>query len=353
MLATATALLVVACTGGTTATPGPSGTPAASTGAGSIAPTQASGDALTVYSGRSESLAGPVFDAFTAATGIPVEVRYADTAELATLLLEEGERSPADVYWAQDGGALGAVAEAGLFAEQPADILERVDERFRSPDGGWVGVSGRARVAAYSTERVEPSELPDSILEFTDPKWSGRLGWVPTNGSFQSFVTALRVLEGEEAARAWLEGVKANEPRVYDGNSAAVEAVAAGEVDVVFVNHYYLLGQIAEQGDDYPVANHFFTGGDPGALVNVAGVGVLASSDQAEEAARFVDHLLSDEAQTYFADETFEYPLVGSVDPDERLPALDEIESPELDLSDISDLEGTLQLLAETGVTGP
>ncbi len=302
---------------------------------------------LTVYSGRSESLVGPVLDAFSQATGIDVQVKYADTAELAAILLEEGQRSPADVFFAQDAGALGAVAEAGLFEALPDDLLARVPAAYRAADGEWTGVSGRARTVAHTT--TEDVELPTSILGFTDPEWSGRIGWAPANGSFQSFVTALRVVAGEEAARSWLEGILANDPVAYASNTAAVEGVAAGEVDVAFVNHYYLLRLLAEHGDDYPVAQSFLTGGDPGALVNVAGVGQLASADQPDSALALIDYLLGDEAQRYFAAATYEYPLVGGVPADPRLPAIGEIEAPDIDLSELADLQGTVMLLRDVG----
>ena len=235
----------------------------------SVSLAQDAQEPLTVYSGRSESLVGPVIESFTEATGIEVEVKYADTAELAALLLEEGDRSPADIYFAQDAGALGAVAAAGLLAALPAAVLVSVPAGFSDVDGEWAGVSGRARTVAYTT--VEELELPGSILDFTESRWSGRIGWAPANGSFQAFVTALRVIEGEDVARDWLEGILANEPVAYPTNTAAVEGIAAGEVDVAFVNHYYLLRLLAEHGQDYPVAQRFFGGGDPGALVNVAG----------------------------------------------------------------------------------
>lgn len=314
---------------------------------GAVAAAQDGDAPLIVYSGRSESLVGPVMESFSEATGIEVEVKYADTAELAALLLEEGDRSPADIYFAQDAGALGAVADAGLLAMLPATLLAAVPAGFSDADGRWMGVSGRARTAAYTT--TEELELPDSILDFTDPEWSGRIGWAPANGSFQAFVTALRVTEGEEAARAWLEGILANSPVAYPKNTAAVEGVAAGEVDVAFVNHYYLLQLQAERGDEYPVAQEFFGGGDPGSLVNVAGVGIVASSDQPEEAAAFVEYLLSDAVQAYFSGSTFEYPLIDGVDADPRLPALDTIEAPDVDLSELADLKGTVELLQEVG----
>jgi iron(III) transport system substrate-binding protein len=306
-------------------------------------------EALVVYSGRSEELVGPILERFEEESGIEVEARYGDTAEMANLILTEGENSPADVFFAQDAGALGAVAEQDLLAALPEEVLGSVDERFRSPSGEWVGISGRSRVVVYNTENVAEDELPETIFGFTEPEWSGRIGWAPTNGSFQSFVTALRVIEGEDRARAWLEGIDANEPSVYEGNNPALDAVIAGEVDVAFVNHYYLMQRLAED-PDVPAANYFLTGGGPGALVNVAGAGILTTSDDAEAARDLVEFLLSEEAQVYFADETKEYPLVAGIEPDPALPPLTEIGTPDIDLSDLSDLEGTLQLLQEVGI---
>jgi len=302
---------------------------------------------VTVYSGRSESLVAPLFERFTAATGIEVQARYADTAELAALLLEEGDRSPADLFFSQDAGALGVVAQAGLFSELDPTVLERVDTRFQDPNGHWVGVSGRARTAAYST--TTDLALPDSILDFTDPEWSGRLGWAPANGSFQAFVTALRELEGEEVAREWLEGIMANDAIAYPKNTAAVEGVAAGEVDVVFVNHYYLLRLLEENGPDYPVAQAFFDGGDVGALINVAGVGRLSTTDSPAATDALIDFMLDAEAQRYFSTQTFEFPLAAQVEADPRLPELSGIESPDLHLSQLADLPGTVALLREVG----
>ncbi|MDP9006655.1 MAG: extracellular solute-binding protein, partial [Actinomycetota bacterium] len=196
---------------------------------------------LTIYSGRSEDLVAPLIAQFEGDSGIDVEVRYGDTAQLAGAILEEGENSPADVFFAQDAGALGALSRAGRFRPLDPAILDRVDPQFRSVDGQWVGVSGRARVAVYNTELLSENDLPDSVLELTAPRWAGgRIGWAPTNGSFQAFVTAMRVALGEDGARAWLEGVKANEPKVYENNIAIVEAAGAGEIQVGLVNHYYL-----------------------------------------------------------------------------------------------------------------
>ncbi|MGD8683053.1 MAG: iron ABC transporter substrate-binding protein [Chloroflexota bacterium] len=302
---------------------------------------------LTVYSGRSEALVGPVLNAFTEATGIEVEVKYADSAELAAILLEEGNRSPADLFFAQDAGALGAVADAGLLATMPVELLERIPAAYRDADGEWAGISGRARTVAYTT--ASDLDLPSSILGFVDPRWAGRIGWAPANGSFQSFVTALRVVEGEDVARAWLEGILTNDPVAYPTNTAAVEGVAAGEVDVAFVNHYYLLRLLEEYGADYPVAQSFFSGGDIGSLVNVAGIGLLISSDQPQAASALVAYLLGEDAQRYFAESTYEFPLLRGMEADPRLPAIDSLEAPAVDLTALADLQGTVSLLRDVG----
>jgi iron(III) transport system substrate-binding protein len=312
-----------------------------------------SGGSLTIYSGREEELVAPLFERFEEETGIGVSVRYGDSAELAATLAEEGENSPADVFFAQDPGSLGAVAEEGLLAELPGDLLDRVPDRFRDPDGRWVGTSGRVRVVAYNTEELSEDELPDSIFAFTDPKWKGRIGFPPTNASFQAFVTALRLSAGESRAREWLEAIKANRPKLYEKNTPAVEAVASGEIDVAFVNHYYLY-LVKEEQPDAPVENHFLAGGDPGALVSVAGAAVIQRSGAREEAERFVEFLLSDDAQRFYVDEAeeAEYPVVPGIEPKEGLPPLDSLRGPDVRLAQFgTELEKTLELLNDVGFT--
>ncbi|MFO1539686.1 MAG: extracellular solute-binding protein [Chloroflexota bacterium] len=309
------------------------------------------GRTLTVYSGRSEELIAPLLARFSEATGAEVAVRYGESAELAALLLEEGDRSPADLFFAQDAGALGAVAAAGLLAPLDPAVAGRIDPRFRDVEDRWAGTSGRARVVAYSTERVDPATLPTGIAGFTDPAWSGRIGWAPTNASFQAFVTALRIAIGEDAARAWIEGIRANAPVAYEGNTQALEGIAAGEVDVAFVNHYYLERMQAETGGTFPAANHFLAPGDPGALVNVAGIGILAAAGaEADVAAVLADWLLRPEAQAFFATVTYEYPLLPGVPADPALPALATLGSAVADLGLLADLPGTVRMLQEGGV---
>lgn len=303
---------------------------------------------ITVYSGREEELVAPLFEQYEEETGNEVDVRYGDSAELAATILEEGDNTPADIFFSQDAGALGALEQEGRFSELDEEIVAAVDARYRSADGYWVGTSGRARVIAYDSRELSAGDLPDSVLDLTESRWEGRVGWAPTNGSFQAFVTALRLTEGDEVARQWLEEMDANGTESFDGNSSIRDAIAAGEIDLGLINHYYVAQAQEEEGAGYPVEVSF-PGGDVGAMVNVAGAGVLASSSRQEEASEFVEFLLSPQAQRFFAEETKEYPLIDGVQADPRVVPLSEIEQPQIDLSDLDDLQGTLTLLEESG----
>lgn len=307
-------------------------------------------EGLVLYSGRNEDFVQPVVDAFTADTGIEVEVRYAGTGELATTIVAEGDATPADVFWAQDPAFIGGLAKQGLLTELPDDVLSLVPERFADANGHWVGITGRSRVFVHNTDLVSDDELPASIWELTEPEWAGRLGVAPTNGSFVAFVTGMILAEGEERTAEWLEGIAANDPTIFDGNGPIVDAVVAGDLDAGLVNHYYLLQRIAELGD-VPAANHFFPDGDPGGLVMATGAGILGVSDQQEAAADLIRYLLSEESQAHFLS-LFEYPLIeGAGTPEGQVPLAD---LPVLDISltDTADtLDPALALIAEAGLS--
>ena len=306
---------------------------------------------FTLYSGRNETLVGPLVEQYAAETGVSVDARYGGTGELATTILEEGEETPASLFFSQDAGALGLLADDGRFEPLPSELLDRVDERFRDPEGRWVGVTGRARVLAYNTEVLAAEDLPTSVRDLVDPAWAGRVGWAPENASFQAFITAFRLIDGDDAVRDWLEAMIANGTVNFgDSNSAIVQAIGNGEIDTGLVNHYYLYAVGREAGETFPVANHFFAEGDPGSLINVAGIGLIEGADDADAALAFVDYLLSDAAQTYFATETFEYPLIDGVAAPEGLVPLSEIGHPDIELGDLADLRGSLDLLSEVGL---
>ena len=313
----------------------------------------AHGTTLTVYSGRDERFVKPILDQFTQRTGIRLQVRYGDSAALAATLIEEGSRSPADVFIAQDAGALGAVAGRGRLAVLPQRTLQRVAPRFRAPGKRWVGVSGRARVVAYNTESLRAVELPSSIWGYTHPRWKGKIGLPPTNASFQAFVSAMRMRVGNDRTRDWLLALKANDVKFFPNNSGVLQAIARREVEVGFVNHYYLY-QLKESTPSAPVGNHFLTGRDPGALINVAGAGVVSSSKRKAASVRLIDFLLGKDAQRFFSRSPgrAEYPLAAGVRPRTGLPALSRIEGARVNLGALGvRLPSTLQLLNEVGYT--
>lgn len=302
---------------------------------------------VTVYSGRSEELVKGLFDQFTAETGISVDARYGDSGEMAALLLTEGSASPADVFFSQDAGALGAV-EANL-AQLPDSTLSAVEAKYSAANGKWVGITGRVRVVVYNpTLAPTPPNTIDGLL---DPQWSGKIGFAPTNASWQSFVTALRVLRGEDGAEKWLTAFAKNKPVPYEKNSAVRDAVNEGEVALGLVNHYYLLEKIAAEGADKVVAkNQFMAAGDVGGLINVAGVGILQNAQHKGAAQKFVDFLQSDTAAEYFRTKTWEYILKTGSTQAESLPDFATLKAPSIDLSNLKSLDVTQELLQKVGL---
>ena len=313
----------------------------------------AGGGELILYCGREQSLVGPIIDQFEKATGIDVKVKYGNTAQLAATLLTEKDKSPADVFWSQDVAALGQVTSAGMFATLPAPLQEKVPAKFRHADGSWIGTSGRARVLAYAPKRVKKEQLPASILDLANPKWAGRVGWAPRNGSFQAFLTAMRASLGNERTLKWLKAMKANGAKVYPKNTPIIEALAAGEIDLGIPNHYYLLRFKAERGEAFPVEQTFFQAGDLGNLFLAAGVGVIKTSSRSSVAHRFIEFLLTEQtAQQYDKERHFEFPTATGVKASPRLPGQDKLGelAPDVDLSALDDLEGTRKLLIEAGL---
>ena len=314
-----------------------------------VAATEASADdALVVYCGRGEALVGPLLERYEKASGRELDVRYNSTAALATQLVTEADASPADVAFFQDSGYLGAVADAGLLATLPDELLDQVDERFRDPDGRWVGTSGRARVMVYDSAQVAPESLPATLAELADPKWKGKLGWAPSNSSFQAHVSALRHTWGDEETERWLTAMKDNEPKVYPKNSPQVLAANDGEIAIGWVNHYYLHRL---RTDDFNARNASFrTAGDIGNLLMVSGVGVREGSPRRDAALNLVRFLVGPEAAAYFAQESFEYPVRPGVETHEGVPSLDSLGLATVDQRALADVGPTLELLEKLGL---
>lgn len=326
----------------TTARPPPTSPPARAQG-----DTDKSGESLTLYSGRDEELIAPLIEQFTEDTGIEVEVRYGDSAEMGAQLLEEGDATPANVFYSQEVGAVGVLDEAGLLAELPSDVIDQVDSRFQpGKDRRWVGVTGRSRVIVYNPDLID---APKGVEELTDEKYKGKVAIVPENAGFQAFITGFRVSQGEESARQWLEDLLANDPITdIESNGDVLEAVENGDVPIGLINHYYWARD--ERQPDMTSRLVFPEGDDPGGLVNATAVGITKGSADDDAALALVEYLLSEKGQTYFVEETFEYPVVDGIDDPEAIPALDELEGPDLDLTDLQSLEETQALLTDLGL---
>jgi len=305
---------------------------------------------LSLYSGRGEPLVGELvsyiedrYDDFQ------IEPRYNSSTDLVNQLREEGDASPADVFFSVNAGALGVLADNGLAATLPDEVASMVDAAYRDDDGEWVGTSGRARTIPYNTNQFAEDDIPSDIGAFPDAdQLQDTMGWAPSYGSFQAFVTAMRILEGEDAAQSWLEGMIDQGVEPYSDEFTIARRVADGELGAGFTNHYYIQ-RVVDNRDDPPIATAF-TEGDAGAIFNVAGAAVVSASDQQDLAANFVRHLLSAEAQEYFATTTYEYPLIPEVEPVGELPTVDELDSPELDLTQLSDIGPTLELMRDAGI---
>ena len=303
---------------------------------------------LVIYAARNENLVGELIERFSETTGIETLVKYGSTSEIASTLNEEGANSPADVFYTRDPGGLLAVSD--LLGPLPDDILDSVPQWARSAGGNWVGVSARARVVVYNTDRLAESDLPQSIEDFVKPEWKGRVGWSPTSGPTLTMVTAMRVLWGEDRTRRWLEGIRNNDATVYPNHTATVAGVGAGEVDVGLVNHYYLLRFLEERGQSFPVRNYHLPHGGPGNLVIVVGVGILETAQNRANAERFLRFLLSAEAQRYLTDRAYDYPLAGGAAPNAALTPLDQIRRPDVEQAQLGDVRPTERLMREVGV---
>lgn len=310
-------------------------------------------DSLTIYSGRTEELVGPLLDEFADKSGVNIEVLYGgDSADTARKISEEGDNSPADVFFSQAPGPLAFLDEEGRLAKLPDDVRQRVPETYQAADGSWIGTSGRVRVLVYDPEVTAEDSLPASVFELTDERYEGRVGVAPSNPSFQDFVSYLRLEIGDEETLAFLEGLADNGVRTYPNNLAIVDAVDRGEIDLGLANHYYVLELLA-QDDSLNARNHYFPADDPGDIILVAGAAALRTSDNPELAARFVDFLVSDCAQRYFVSVTREFPLVEGVDPPAGQPPLAEAGGEVADLGELgAEFESTSDLIDESGLGG-
>ncbi|MFP4590176.1 MAG: extracellular solute-binding protein [Halobacteriales archaeon] len=301
---------------------------------------------LTLFSGRHEFLVSSLIDSIESLyDDFEVVPNYGGSSDLASTILLEGDGTDADVFFSVNAGALINLADQERLRTLSDEIRGLVREEFAYER--WIGTSGRARTVPYNTDVLDEDDIPADVMAIpTD--LDGTVGWAPSYGSCQAFVTAMRTLEGEEATRSWLESAIDAGFETYADEMRVCEAIANEEIDAGLTNHYYIQRVLANRGDA-PIATAF-TDGDAGAMFNVAGAGVVDATDDPELAENFVRHLLSAEAQAYFATETFEYPMAPDVDPVGDLPRITELDVPNIDLAELSDLQGTIDLMRDVGV---
>ncbi|WP_336031075.1 iron ABC transporter substrate-binding protein [Geodermatophilus sp. FMUSA9-8] len=307
-------------------------------------------DTLTVYSAQHESLVRTMLEGFTEETGIEVEFRDGNDAELANQIVQEGEASPADVFLTENSPSIAVLDREGLLQELDRATLDQVGEQFRPSSGTWTGFAARSTVLVYDPSALTEEQLPGSIMELADPAWEGRIGIAAGGADFQAIVAAVLATQGEEATRAWLEGLERN-AGVYQSNTAVMVAADEGEIDAGVMYHYYWYRDQAEgglKGDDARL--HLFGNGDPGAFLSVSGAGVLASSDQQDAAQRLVAYLTGPEAQQRLAESTaLEYAVGTGVASAEVLPPLETLGAPAVDPGSL-DQERVTELMQEVGL---
>ena len=306
-------------------------------------------EVLTIYSGRQIDLIGPILERFAEERGVDIEVRDGTTAELALLIEEEGDRSPADVFLSQSPGAVAYLDGLGRLSDLSQSVLDAVPEEDRAPDGQWVGLTGRVRTLVYNPELISEDELPTSVLDLTDPRYDGMIAVAPPNASFQDFVTGLRSELGEDGTGAFLEGLAANDALTFPNNVAILDAVNRGEIAMGLINHYYWF-ENAVDDPDQPSRLHFFEDGDLGSMLLITAASVVDTASDPELADDLIEFLLGEEAQTYFAEETLEYPLAAGVQPVADLFPLDDIVSARLDFDTLGTLDETIALIRDSGL---
>jgi len=313
---------------------------------------ESTGEQITIYSGRSEELIAPVLEAFECESGIDVQTNFGDPTDLALQLVEEGERSPADVFLSKSPGAVGFLRSEGVLTSLSDDVTKLTDASNVGGDNSWVGITGRQRVLVYNVDMVDEADLPSSVLELTDPKYAGQVAIPATNGSFQDWFTVFRAQQGDEAAQAWLTAMSENGAIVTESNRPTVDAVGRGEYQFGLVNHYYNFQEAEALGDAHRAENHSFASDDIGSLVIVTAGAVTATSDNTSEGEQLLQFMLTEGAQTFFTNDSLEYPLAADVAPAAVLPPLND-DGGDFDVTfdDLGDgLARTVEIIEASGI---
>jgi iron(III) transport system substrate-binding protein len=320
-------------------------------GCGDSSSSSGSGGSLTLYSSQHEPMTEALVAGFEAENGAEVQVRYGEDEGLASQIEQEGDASPADLFLAENSPPLELLAGKDLLAEVDSSTLAEVPSQYSSPTGHWVGVAARETVMAYNPDQLAADELPASILDLAKPEWKGKLGIAPSEPDFVPIVSAIEKLDGEAAAKEWLEGFAANAKR-YNDNEGIIAAVNDGQIAAGIVNHYYWYEAAAEEGKDKIASElHYFGNEDPGALVNVSGAGALESSGDPKLAQKFLAYVVSEEGQTAMTESgDWEYPLNDAVPPPPGLKPFDSLEPPKVGPADLGDGSAPVELMEQVGL---
>jgi iron(III) transport system substrate-binding protein len=349
LLAAGAMLGLAACGSDSTGAGGVSSAPDGS-GTTTTSPTLDPNVTLVVYNAQHDTLTTAWVDAFTAATGVKVEIRQGSDLVMANQLVAEGSASPADVFLTENSPGMSLVEDAGLFAPVNKATLAQVPSQYSPSSGKWIGIAARSTVFAYNPTMVTEADLPKSILDLQDPEWNGKWGAAPKGADFQAIVSAMLDLKGEDATEAFLKSLK-DHGQQFSGNSAAMKAVNAGTVSGAIIYHYYWYGDQAKTKENSNnVALQYFGDKDPGAFLSVSGAGVLAHTKHSAEAQALVNFITSKAGQEVLSDSTaFEYSIGSDVPPNPALKPLTELSPPVVDPSKLNSPK-VVELMTDAGL---
>jgi iron(III) transport system substrate-binding protein len=275
-----------------------------------------SGQSITLYNGQHEQTTDLLVEAFEKQTGIKVNVRNDDEDTLTDEIVTEGSNSPADVIYTENSPALEYLQSKGLLAPVEQSTLAHTPSKWNSPQGDWLGVSARVSVLIYNPSLISASELPSSVSELADPKYSGKLALAAGETDFQPIVTSYARTYGEAAALRWLEAIKSNAgSHIYPDNETIADEVNRGAVAFGVVNQYYWYRMRAELGaSSVPSRIAYFAPRNPGYVLDISSIGILKSSKHKAEARKFLAFIVSKQGQEIIVHSiSFEYPIASGV----------------------------------------
>ncbi|MCA1920778.1 iron ABC transporter substrate-binding protein [Buttiauxella noackiae] len=307
-------------------------------------------EGIVVYNAQHENLVQSWVDGFTKETGIKVTLRNGGDSELGNQLVQEGSKSPADVFLTENSPAMVLVDNAKLFAPLDKSTLEQVAPAYRPEHGRWIGIAARSTVFVYNPAKLSEAQLPKSLMDLAKPEWKGRWAASPSGADFQAIVSAVLALKGEKATLEWLKAMKTNFV-AYKGNSTVMKAVNAGQIDGGVIYHYYRFVDQAKTGENSKNTElHYFKHQDPGAFVSISGGGVLASSKHQQQAQAFMKWITGKSGQdTLRTNNAFEYAVGVNAASNPKLVPLKDLDAPKVEASSLNSKK-VIDLMTEAGL---